>query len=502
MNYGGIKKNIISNYVGRSYSILSIYIYTPVYIKILGIESFGVISFFNILLLLTVVADVGLSSTFTREAARSESKGHLLKLLCSIEIPLIVAATVVALIPFFLSGPISEKWFESPALISSQDISNSVKIMSATIPVQMLITLYSSGLMGLQKQVQFNKVQMLYVTIRSGLVVPFIYFVPRVDAFLLWQLVSMIVFALIFRLKLSRSMGSPGLAVAMPSIRLLRSIAGFSSGAFAIAAISNLNNQLDKIFVSAHFSVAEFGNFGAASTITQIANAVVAPIIAAIFPVLVVKVAQRDQAGKSELYESVSIVIAFCASLATFFLFFFADDVLAVWLGADTESHIGDIVRLLSLGWLFFALQLMPTHLSLAEGDTLPVVAAGIGMFLIAAPLLFWLADIYGLVGAAIPWFLGNVVSFFILSTVVLRRYFTGSALGWLVRCTAVPIGISGCIAGLTKAATNYFDLGPLISCLAAGFVGVAALFLFGRWSLPVLTRLSIVDRGPGDASH
>lgn len=502
MTYSSIKQNVISNYVGRSYSILSIYVFTPVYIKILGIESFGVISFFNILLLLTVVADVGLSSTFTRETAKAKSKNHLLTLLCSIEVPLIVAAAVVALIPFFLSGPISEKWFDSPISISSQDISNSIKIMSATIPVQMLITLYSSGLMGLQKQVQFNKIQILYVTIRSGLVVPFIYFVPRVDAFLLWQLISMVVFAIVFRLNLSQSMGSPGFAVAMPSIRLLRSIAGFSVGAFAIAAISNLNNQLDKIFVSAHFSVAEFGNFGAASTITQVANAVVAPIIAAIFPVLVVKVAQRDQAGKSELYEIASIIIAFCASLATFFLFFFADDVLAVWLGTDTASHIGDIVRLLSLGWLFFALQLMPTHLSLAEGDTFPVVAAGIGMLLITAPLLFWLSDIYGLVGAAIPWFLGNIVSFFILSTVVVRRYFAGSAIGWLVRCTAVPIGISGCIAGLTKAATNYFDLGPLTSCLAASFVGAAALFRFGRWSLPVLTKLSIIDSRRGDASH
>lgn len=68
-----ITKNIFANYGGRIWSFLSVYIFIPVYINILGIEAYGVISFYSILLGLLAFADGGLTATLSREFA---GKGH------------------------------------------------------------------------------------------------------------------------------------------------------------------------------------------------------------------------------------------------------------------------------------------------------------------------------------------------------------------------------------------------------------------------------------------
>jgi VIT1/CCC1 family predicted Fe2+/Mn2+ transporter len=71
--------------------------------------------------------------------------------------------------------------------------------MGVSIALQLFMTLYNGGLMGLQKQVLANKIQMGYSLFRSGLVIIPIYFVRDVYAYFIWQIIGGIVFLLITR---------------------------------------------------------------------------------------------------------------------------------------------------------------------------------------------------------------------------------------------------------------------------------------------------------------
>ena len=65
-----LKVNTLANLVGRGWTALLSFLFIPIYIKILGIEAWGLIGFFVILLAMLNLLDMGLSSTLNRELAR------------------------------------------------------------------------------------------------------------------------------------------------------------------------------------------------------------------------------------------------------------------------------------------------------------------------------------------------------------------------------------------------------------------------------------------------
>ena len=78
-------KNIIANYIGKIWGIISVFLFVPFYIKLLGIESYAVINFYTVVLTIMYFADGGLSATLNREIARTTDKKYIGNMLFTIE---------------------------------------------------------------------------------------------------------------------------------------------------------------------------------------------------------------------------------------------------------------------------------------------------------------------------------------------------------------------------------------------------------------------------------
>ena len=65
-----IKKNILANFSGKAWQVLMSLAFVPLYIKFMGIESYGLVGIFASLLALFGLLDMGLSTTLNRELAR------------------------------------------------------------------------------------------------------------------------------------------------------------------------------------------------------------------------------------------------------------------------------------------------------------------------------------------------------------------------------------------------------------------------------------------------
>jgi Polysaccharide biosynthesis protein. len=65
-----VKHNILANYFGSIWQMAMGVLFVPLYIKFLGIESYGIIGFFASLQAALFILDLGLSTTFSREIAR------------------------------------------------------------------------------------------------------------------------------------------------------------------------------------------------------------------------------------------------------------------------------------------------------------------------------------------------------------------------------------------------------------------------------------------------
>ena len=103
-----LKLNVVANYAGFAYFALIGAIMVPLYIERLGIEAFGLVSFFVVLQTFFLLLDFGLTPAMTREAASfgggAKSALSLRQLLRSFEFIFGALAAIGALGVWALSG--------------------------------------------------------------------------------------------------------------------------------------------------------------------------------------------------------------------------------------------------------------------------------------------------------------------------------------------------------------------------------------------------------------
>jgi len=192
-----LKKNIAANITGSIWQALMGLVFIPLYIKFMGIESYGLIGIFAILQVIFGLLDVGLGSTLTREMARLSAlpnkEQEMRNLVRTLEILYWGIAVFVGIAIVLLSPFIANHWIKAGQL-SAKTIEQALLIMGIITVFQMPIGFYSGGLMGLQKQVLLNIINICMSTLRGAGAVLILWLVsPTIQYFLLWQIVISII---------------------------------------------------------------------------------------------------------------------------------------------------------------------------------------------------------------------------------------------------------------------------------------------------------------------
>ena len=116
--------NVVANFVGQVWMGLIGIAFVPLYVKYIGIESYGIIGFFAMLQALYSLLDMGLSATLGREMAVGSADGHgvalptLLRTLECIYLPL---GLFIALATWLVSDWMALHWLHLlPLLLRCQ----------------------------------------------------------------------------------------------------------------------------------------------------------------------------------------------------------------------------------------------------------------------------------------------------------------------------------------------------------------------------------------------
>ncbi len=472
-----LNRNIIANYLGRAYSVGSLYLFVPFYISHLGVEAYGVIAFYAVLVTFAALADAGLSVAFSREIARGAEQARLISLLNTIEACLTAATTAAAIAVFFAAEWIGGHWLKPGTQVNASDITACIRLMAFSLPSQILISLYTAGLYGAQRQTTANMLQAAYTTIRSGLVIFVLMAWPSVEIFFQWHIVTTVLFAVLFRTALTSSLELQFTKFSGFSISNLNPVLKFAGGMLAISITAMINTQLDKLVVSSRFSIAEFGMYSIASSLAQLPVAATTPIALALSPALTSLVAKSASRQACSLYERSTFVIALLGALSAFGLILFSRDVLALWIPAQAMStEMIGVATILLLGGLFLCLQLTPYYLGLAHGDN-GVIARMVGITLcVSIPTVYFGSSLYGLRGAALPWLFLNGINFFALSLVINSRHYSGRHRAWLIHSVGRPVAIAGLAMLIADLSSRVLSLGHIGRCVAAAVLASATV--------------------------
>ena len=434
-------KNILANYIGKIWGIISVFVFVPFYINQLGLESYGVINFYTVILTIMYFADGGLSATLNREIARTTDKKYIGNMLFTIEKVYLAICLFIIIIIFSCSGFIAANWLNSDT-IAPEDLRVYISLMGISVAFQLFTTLQSSGLMGLEKQVLSNGIQVSSSIIRSAFVLIPLYFYPTLLTFFIWQVSMNIIFFFITRYNLWKFIKT-NVSYKFDK-QVLKTVGKFAGGMMLMAIISSLNTQIDKLVISKILSLKEFGYYSLAGILSQVPVLIITPIAVAILPRMVKYSTNTETDKLIKLFHINTFVLSVLATSGAMVLFLFTKDFVFIWTHDNLIAKtIENVTKVLLIGGVFLSFQYMPYHLAIANGHTKTNVRLGIVAIICIIPSLIFCVKQFGLIGATCTWLIMNIFAYFYLGYFIISKFLKNEFKRWLINGTLIPLIIA-----------------------------------------------------------
>jgi O-antigen/teichoic acid export membrane protein len=491
-----LKRNVIANYVGSLWIALMAVIFVPLYIRFMGIEAYGLVGFFATLLSVFAVLDMGLSSTLNRELARltsdNGSERQMQNLVRTLAVIYWAVAVFLVIIVVALSTYISQRWVKAENL-SPATVQQAVILMGIAIGLQWPVGFYSGGLMGLQRQVLLNIINVAIATLRGiGAILILWLISPTIQAYFLWQILvsglqTLLLWGALWRgIPLTRE--KPGF-----QLSVLKGVWRFAAGMVGISILATLLTQTDKIILSRMLSLEMFGYYSLSGMVAMSLYRLIGPIFTGVYPRLTQLVAVNDKAALKTLYHSSCQVMSVMILSAAMVLAFFSKSILLVWtqnpVTAD-QTHV--LVSLLVIGTALNGLMSLPYALQLAHGWTRLSFYVNLVSVLVLVPLIFFMTKHFGAIGAALVWVLLNTGYVLIDIQLMHRRILPDEKWHWYCQDVGLPLVCAVLIAGIGRSLMPDSISQPVM----AFYIAVVSMLTLGitAWFTPA-TRGWVLQR-------
>ena len=453
----------------------------PVYIRLLGTGSYGLIGFFATTQVVLQLFDFGLSATINREAARcvaTDSLVDLGKLLHTLSVVYVATAVTVAIAATLAAPLLATEWLQSTTL-GVDSIQRAVVLLAVVIACRWPLGLYQGVLLGGHKLAKVSVVAIAMTGLGSlGAIVVLSFVSTTVEAFFVWQAAVSLLHTLVLRHMAWRAVGRDGSDLRFDWSQL-RQVWAFTAGVSGIAVIGTLLSQTDKIILSRILTLEAYGQYMVATVAAGSLHLIVTPAFNIIYPKLSFLYKARSESGLLAYYRrATQLLTAVLFPLATV-VGVFAHDLIVVWTGnAALAQASAPILQWMLIGTTLNGVMYCPYALQLAAGR--PRITLTILLILLVAmfPLTVLLSIRLGGVGGAIAWAALNVSYLFLGTWLTHRHLLTGGGRQWLTFDVIAPMAAAMAVVGGACVALRLFV--PQPAAIASG-LGVAAAF---AWAL------------------
>ena len=479
-----LKKNISANFAGSIWQAVMGLLFVPLYIKFMGVESYGLIGVFATLQGIFVLLDMGLSAALTREMARlsvlPDREQEMRDLARSLEIIYWGVAVFIGLVIMVMAPFIAHRWVKAGQL-SPLVIEQAIVIMGFVMAFQWPASFYSGGLAGLQRQVLLNALAVIMSTLRGGGAVLILWLIsPTIHAFFVWQIIISVAntFSLAFCLwhQLPRAEKSASFQK-----QLLAGVWRFAAGMTGISILSAILTQVDKVILSKMLTLEMFGYYTLAGVVAMTIYRLVGPVYSAIYPRFVQLVSLSNQDELIRLYHKSCQLASVLIFPVAVVIALFSYEILLVWThNPVTAEKTCLLMTILICGTAIHGSMLIPYALQLANGWTSLAIYVNSVAVILLVPLIFFMTRYYGAIGGASVWVLLN--SCYLAFTIYFmhRRLLRNEKWRWYWQDICIPLSASIVVAGfgrlfITKAMPP-LTMFIYISVISAATLAVATM--------------------------
>lgn len=434
----------------------------PVYVRLLGVEAYGLVGFLAVLQSVVALIDLGLAPTASREVARGVGIGDLR------EVRLLIAnlariywalAVAIAAVGTAAAPLIAGHWLD-PRSLPPETVTRAVMLMAGILAFRWPSGLYGGVLIGGHRMVAANLVNLAATAATAVAGVAAVYMTRRVEALFVVSIATAAVQALVMRALCWRLIGAPERAswTLAPVKRVWR----YSAGMGIIAILAVVVSQLDKIVVSSLLSLQAFGAYALANVVGRALYQLISPVYSAVHPRLSAMVAGGREGDLLTSYLAWSGL--FCAVFLpmSLFLILAAEPLVTLWLGNPAvAAEVAPLAGLIAAGSALHGVMFFPFALQVAVGDVRTPITINTAVAILYVPLLVAFTLTYGLIGAAAAW--PVLMTAYVLLAVWLthRRVLVPARRPWLMWEVGAPaaacVGV-GLLAGLLPRAPGLWQ--------------------------------------------
>jgi len=473
-----MKSTLIANYVGQGWTALMNIAFIPAYIHFLGIESYGLIGVFAVVLTAATLLDGGMAATINREMALYRSGEYSAQqvrdLILSVELLCLGIFAVGALAGLPLATLLAHGWVTGKTL-TPETIRFALYLMIVTASLRVLEGVFRGALLGLHHPILMNGVSVVFVTLRAaGVILPLAFWSPTIETYFQWQagvsLLAIATFVLVLHAKLPHA--TARWQIDWKALYQLRSFAG---GVLGAAALGVILSQIDKILLVRLLPLDQFAPYALASAVAAGLYQLTNPVAQSFYPRFTVLYQQEDAAALARTYHLAAQTVALATAPIGAMLIVMGEPVLRLWTGNTALSMTAaPLLRFLALGVMFHCVMYIPYMLQLAIGWPRLAMRTNFIAVIVFAPTLLVLVPRFGPIAAAAAW--AGLTICLVLFTIPImhRRILVAEQLRWSIRDVAAPWAA----AALT---VMIFSLLPILNATSAvqllylAVVGIAA---------------------------
>jgi len=446
-----LRKNVLANYLGQGWMAVMGVAFLPLYLKVLGAATYGLIGVFALLQGWMALLDLGVTPTLNREMARLRAGAHspqsMRELLRALE-AIYAAMSVLVITGVWLGAPsLTHGWLNVGSL-SPDLVIDALRVMGFVVAVRWLEQVYRGALQGLQDLVWLNSRQAMLATARWAGAYVVILIKPSIMGFFLWQGGISLLGATMLMLRTYRLLPR----VSRPTVfrfSALHDVRVFAGGMFMSSVLGFALTQTDKLVVSKMLPLADLGYYMLASALAGGLLQLMAPLNTAVYPRLTEQAEQCDLVALRRTYHTSCEWMSAVIVPPSLLLAFFPRQILLLWThDAAVTSATAPILTVLALGTMCYGFVNLPYQLQLAHGWTGLTVGINMVAVTVIVPLIVWAVPHYGALGAAFGWLLLNLGYVVTIAHLMHRRLLPGDKGKWYRDAIARPVVVGAAVCG------------------------------------------------------
>lgn len=425
-----LAKNTFANLVNRIWAMVSVYFFIPFYINFLGSEQYGLMTFFATLQATFNLLGLGLSGTLRREFATVsetlEERQKKWNLLQSTEFLYLGIMLIIIFSCLWGKDFIANSWLKNKSL-SSNLVENTIVLMGISIAVQLMNNLWHGCLLGLGYQVLANGLNISWSILRSFLGVLSAFFHKSITSVYFSYLIIDVLFLLIYRIVLKKKTFLNNQKIKhwhFSDFKQMRSIIAYTFGLLEISLLSLLSNQLDKLIISRYLGLTDLGVYNTLYSLGSLVRIFPSAISIAVMTKFTRLFAAGSTTELDKIYLKIYELSAVLSISIASFVAFFSNEILRIWLGANTSFV--PIVKgsscLIVFSIAFLSLQEIPYCYLLAKANTKVNVWLSLITIPVYAVLLWVGVKHYGIKGAAFSTFSVHLIQTLVYIGIVNRN--------------------------------------------------------------------------------